>query len=293
MEIICRDRAGAYAEGAHRGAPDAVQVADRLHLWQGLGRAVETCVAAHRDCLRNPSVSGPLAEATRLATGRPQDDPAPLGRRTERKKAARALVHELLSQGHSRRAIARHLGWGLNTVLRYANAAHWQDTFRENRPRPSRLDAYKPYLERRFAEGCTSGTQLHGPTKPSASRTDATSWASRLTPYSSTRRSRSHAASSSRTSAKSRQPPSCWISPACERACAVVLPVLLQDRGGCDSQLLGQVLGPATSTGTCRGSGGRRHGQSWSDSSSWTTRTGLSAPMRIPDNALGCSRLLI
>ncbi|WP_237293408.1 MULTISPECIES: hypothetical protein [Streptomyces] len=47
-------------------------------------------------------------------------------------------------------------------MLRYANAAHWQDTFRENRPRPSRLDAYKPYLERRFAEGCTSGTQLHG-----------------------------------------------------------------------------------------------------------------------------------
>jgi hypothetical protein len=46
-------------------------------------------------------------------------------------------------------------------VLRYANAAHWQDTFRENRPRPSRLDPYKPYLERRFAEGCTSVTHLH------------------------------------------------------------------------------------------------------------------------------------
>ncbi|MFJ3880767.1 hypothetical protein ACIPW5_25325 [Streptomyces sp. NPDC090077] len=30
------------------------------------------------------------------------------------------------------------------------------------RPRPSRLDPYKPYLERRFAEGCTSVTRLHG-----------------------------------------------------------------------------------------------------------------------------------
>ncbi|MEV6162328.1 hypothetical protein AB0L71_10450 [Streptomyces sp. NPDC052052] len=47
-------------------------------------------------------------------------------------------------------------------MLRYANAARWQDTFRENRPRPSRLDPYKPYLERRFAEGCTNVTRLHG-----------------------------------------------------------------------------------------------------------------------------------
>lgn len=162
VEIICRDRAGAYAEGARRGAPDALQVADRFHLWQGLGRAVESCVAAHRDCLRNPSPNGMLPEATREASGRPQNDSPPVGRRAERKKAAHALVHELLAQGHSRRAIARHLGWGLNTVLRYANAARWQDTFRENRPRPSRLDPYKPYLERRFAEGCTSVTQLHG-----------------------------------------------------------------------------------------------------------------------------------
>ncbi|WUW00899.1 transposase [Streptomyces sp. NBC_01471] len=162
VEVICRDRAGAYAEGARRGAPDALQVADRFHLWQGLGRAVETCVAAHRDCLRNPMPGGMQPEATGRASGRGQDDSAPIGRRAEWKKAAHALVHEMLAQGHSRRAIARHLGWGLNTVLRYANAARWQDTIRDNRPRPSRLDPYKPYLERRFAEGCISVTRLHG-----------------------------------------------------------------------------------------------------------------------------------
>ncbi|MGW7530485.1 ISL3 family transposase [Streptomyces sp. NPDC054783] len=154
VEIICRDRAGAYAEGARLGAPDAFQVADRFHLWQGLGRAVETCVAAHRECLRAPTPRRPpdYLEPT---------GPAPDGRRAQRKKAAHALVHELLAQGRSRRAIARHLGWGLNTVLRYASAAHWQDTLRENRPRSSRLDPYKPYLARRFAAGCTSVTRLH------------------------------------------------------------------------------------------------------------------------------------
>ncbi|MER5726916.1 transposase [Streptomyces sp. NPDC002138] len=162
VEIICRDRAGAYAEDTRRGAPDALQVADRFHLWQGLGRAVETCVAAHRGCLRNPTPGGGLPQDTSPGSDRPEDDVAPVGRRAERKKAAHALVHEMLAQGHSRRAVARHLGWGLNTVLRYANVARWQDTIRENRPRPSRLDPYKLYLERRFTEGCTSVTRLHG-----------------------------------------------------------------------------------------------------------------------------------
>jgi len=160
VEIICRDRAGAYAEGSRLGAPTAIQVADRFHLWQGIGRAVETCVASHRECLSAPTptakanVETPDGNSARV-------EPAPDGPRAPRKKAAHALVHDLLAQGYSRRATARHLGWGLNTVLRYARAASWQDTLRENRPRPSRLDPYKPYLERRFAAGCTSVIRLH------------------------------------------------------------------------------------------------------------------------------------
>ncbi|MFD4757291.1 hypothetical protein [Streptomyces sp. NPDC058426] len=124
VEIICRDRAGAYAEGARRAAPPMpCRSPTGSHLWQGLGRAAETCVAAHRSCLRNPTPSGMLPQDTR-PTGKPQHDAEPVGRRAECKKAAHALVHEMLAQGHSRRAIARqHLGWGLNTVLRYAAAA--------------------------------------------------------------------------------------------------------------------------------------------------------------------------
>ena len=154
VEVLCRDRAGAYAEGSRLGAPEAVQVADRFHLWQGLGRAVEKTVGAHRSCLQEPA---PIpADGTEPAVAA-----HPTGPRAERKRAAHAQVHELIAQGHSLRAIARHLGWGRKTVLRYAHAARWQDMIVGMPLRPSKLDPYKPYLQRRWSQGCTNAIALH------------------------------------------------------------------------------------------------------------------------------------
>lgn len=157
--VICRDRAGAYAEGAHEGAPAAIQVADRWHLWHNLcEKAYETAAAHRSSCLA--SSPGKQAEPERPGQPGPAADPAPaepgLAARTRRRHAQ---VHQLLDAGHRQAAVARILGLSAPTVAKFAKAAAPGEI--TPAARESVLDPYKPYLIRRWNEGARDATALH------------------------------------------------------------------------------------------------------------------------------------
>ncbi|MFG1954827.1 ISL3 family transposase [Micromonospora sp. NPDC048830] len=156
IEVICRDRAGCYAEGAARGAPAAIQVADRWHLLHNLSDAVNKAVAHHRRCLQPPPEAPAQANPTPAAV-----PAAPDGLRVQRTRARHAEVHALREQGLGVYTIARRLGLDPKTVRRYAGAADPETLLGPNGTvRDSILDPFKPYLQQRCAEGVPGTNQL-------------------------------------------------------------------------------------------------------------------------------------
>ena len=169
-EVICRDRAGAYADGARQGAPDATQVADRWHLYHNLAGHVEKAVARHRGCLEEP-----VPEAGQEGPGGepPAPDPqqaaiAAAARRAEesalavRTRQRYEQVQALRAQGKGVKPIMRETGLAKETVRRFYRAATVEELLAKVRDgRPSLLDDYKPYLHQRWNEGCTNARQLH------------------------------------------------------------------------------------------------------------------------------------
>jgi transposase len=169
-EVICRDRAGAYADGARQGAPLAVQVADRWHLYHNLSEHVAKAVARHRGCLEEPAPE-PEPEETAGARDAPdlqQAAAAAAARRAEdsalavRTRQRFELVQALRAQGKGIKPIARETGLAKETVRRFYRAATVDELLAKVRDgRPSLLDDYKPYLHQRWNEGCTNVRQLH------------------------------------------------------------------------------------------------------------------------------------
>jgi transposase len=170
ITLISRDRAGNFAEGARSGAPQAIQVADRWHLFSNLGDALQRLLEQHPAALRaaaqqedehayvevqTPVVIPAVVEATPEAVTPPGDE-VPLTQRQQRFRDV--LSHH--AEGWNYSQIARTLHINFRTVKRYILSGELPKRGAPLRRLSSSVTPYMTYLERRWQEGCQNKTQL-------------------------------------------------------------------------------------------------------------------------------------
>ncbi len=163
VEVIARDRAGAYADGARAGAPQARQVADRWHILRNLGEALRSVVERQHGAIRRTARQMADEMAAR-PDGRIVEAPRPTApeRRKQaafaRRQARYEQAERLLADGLSLPDAAARMGVDPRTLRRWREIGHaplW-----DRRPGGSILDPFQGYLERRWTEGCGNARQL-------------------------------------------------------------------------------------------------------------------------------------
>ncbi len=156
VEVISRDRASDYATAARKGAPQAIQIADRWHVLKNLGEALELLLAHHLTVHRKRKTQEATMQQVSVISQK-QRSTVPSQQahiqhvHREERVAKYEQVLMLLKQGMTRRVIADQVGVGLTTIQNWVLAG----TFPERKPREqsSQLDAYQPYVRKRWSEG--------------------------------------------------------------------------------------------------------------------------------------------
>ena len=176
VEVIARDRAGAYAQGARKGAPQAQQVADRFHVLLNLQDTLKRLFERKHEQLKHavnwqPAQEDSIGQAQHARSQQVLEPAGPIIpgprlspvhererqlRREKRKKRYDEVI-KLHAQGVSQLAIASLLGLDRNTVHRSITAPAFPEIIRPTRS--SLLDPYKPYVLERWATGqCTASS---------------------------------------------------------------------------------------------------------------------------------------
>jgi transposase len=169
IQVITRDRGGAYADGARQGAPQALQIADRFHLLCNVTHALQRYLGRKHSALRHAGQIEPVADPTEdtIPSAPPPAAPPAHGGRDARlsreRRARRAARYEevkaLRAHGYSIRAIATRVALSKGTVLKFVQAERFPE-LQARPPRRTPLTSFKPYLRARRAAGCHNAKQL-------------------------------------------------------------------------------------------------------------------------------------
>jgi transposase len=168
VEVITRDRAKAYADGARQGAPQAIQVADRFHLLQNLAETLPQLFNRHSPAFQ-------VVNAAIAQTPHPQPDgtvivPVPPSTPTPNahlqaahSRGRRLTRHEqiwaLRRQGWSGQAIAHQWRIAKSTVFRYLRSPTFAERTYKRRGH-SILNPYKDLLLQLWNGGCHDARQV-------------------------------------------------------------------------------------------------------------------------------------
>lgn len=177
VEIVARDRAETYAQGAREGAPEAVQVADRWHLLKNVGEALERVLHRHRAALQqaatevssevSPSISMPVDGAVAVPTSAcgvvnvapGEESSATSSTALTARQALYGQLRALRARGFSIHDISKRTGVSRPTVRKYVRA----DACPERAPRRTKIGSgtgHDTLLRTRWNEGCQDAVLL-------------------------------------------------------------------------------------------------------------------------------------
>lgn len=159
IRVISRDRGGVYAEGGQRGSPGARQVADRFHLFLNLSAAMERVLEEHRQELLLSEASSPQPEITASREAPLTQQQALQQERRQRRFERYEEVIRLRTQGCSLKRISRLAHLDRRTVRRWIRAGRFPER-QPPRRRPTQVQRFEEYLQRRWGEGCRNATRL-------------------------------------------------------------------------------------------------------------------------------------
>ena len=172
VEIISRDRGKEYINGSNKGAPDAIQVADRWHLLKNIRDTLKQMLETRRACLKAAAESphGNMADQKSNESASTTEEPSDATRRltkaekgTLERRARRQeryeTVKELYQYGVSKSEIGRRLDLDPRTVAKYIRIDECP-IYAGRRSSSSLLDPYMDYMTKRWEEGCHNATQI-------------------------------------------------------------------------------------------------------------------------------------